>query len=331
VSTPVSAPSEAEVRRSIIKILFLIFFAVIAPGLILSALGFGAAGSFVGLAGVGAVVAVLGVGLRTAFIAVVITGISAALLTLASVTWWSAAVVMTLVALIFGLSARKGWQSGFVSLVVALSFIASDGAKAIEPLAQAALVLGLAIMLWGVIAATVTYAFFRKPVFPTKPESKRTVLGYVTMLMVVTFITQSLAIGLNLGHAGGWLVMTPFLVILPQIRDGFHKSVRRAAGTIAGFLIVMGLTAINTSNTVFSIIGALAFTAAMYAKFKKWNYFFFALFLTLGIVILEGLSTSVTTAAEYRLAATVAAVAISLAAMGIVRLIGQRLTPNSSD
>jgi hypothetical protein len=328
---PASAPSEEEVRHSIIKILFLIFFAVIAPGLILSALGFGPAGSFVGLAGVGAVVAVLGIGLRVALVAVVATGIAAALLTMASVTWWSAAVVMTLIALVFGLSARKGWQNGFVSLIIALSFIASDGAKAIEPLAQAALVLGLAIMVWGVIASFITFAFFRKPVFPAKPEPKRTVLGYVSMLMVVTFITQSLAIGFNMGHAGGWLVMTPFLVILPHIRDGFHKSVRRAAGTIAGFLIVIGLTEINTSHTVFSIIGALAFTAAMYAKFKQWNYFFFALFLTLGIVIIEGLSTSVTTAAEYRLAATVAAVAISLAAMGIVKLIGQRLPPDSTN
>jgi hypothetical protein len=328
--SPEQAPPEPVIRLAIAKTLFLIFFAVIAPGFILGFLGLGAAGSFVGLAGVGAVVAVLVVGLRIALLAMVATGFAAALLTLASVTWWSAAVVMTLIALLFGLTARKGWQGGFVSLMVALSFIASDGAKAIEPLARSALVLGLAIIVWGVIVAAITFVFFRKPVFPATPEPRRTVLGYTSMLMVVTFITQSLAIGLELGHAGGWLVMTPFLVILPHIHDGFRKSVRRALGTIGGFLIVIGLTSITTSHVFFAVVGGVAFTAAIYAKFKRWDYFFFALFLTLGIVILEGLSTSVTTVAEHRLEATLGAVALSLAAMGITSLVGRRVSPEAT-
>jgi hypothetical protein len=327
VSPPVPALSRAELRRAFAKILFLIFFAVIAPVPILAALGYGSVGSFVGLAGVGAVVAVLAVDFRIALLATVGAGMAAALLILASVTWWSAAVVMSLVALVFGLSARRGWQNGFVAFAVALSYIASDGANTLEPLTRAAALFGIAIIVWGLIAALITHLFFRRPVLPSKPQSSRTVLGYVAMLTVVTFITQSLAIGLNLGHAGGWLVMTPFLVILPQIHDGFRKSFRRAAGTIVGFFIVIGLSTITTSHVILSVAGALMLTAAMYAKFKNWNYFFFALFLTPGIVILEGLSTSVTTEAEYRLEATIGAIAISLAAMGIAKFIGRKLPP----
>jgi hypothetical protein len=317
-------------RRAVAKILFLIFFAVIAPAPIVSALGFGAVSSVIGLAGVGAIVAVLAVGLRIALLAAAGAGVAAGLLAVASITWVSAAVVMSLVALVFGLSALKGWQSGFVSFVVALSYIASDGAKMLEPVGRAAVVLSIAFVVWGMICAAIAHLFFRKPVLPIKPQSQRTVLGYVIMLTVVTFITQSLAIGLDLGHTGGWLVMTPFLVILPHIPDGFRKSLRRAAGTIGGFLIVISLSAITTSHTILAVSGAVMLTAAMYAKLKNLDYFFFALFLTPGIVILEGLSSSVTAEAVHRLEATIGAVVISLVAMAIISLLGRRFPGKSA-
>ena len=312
----------AQMRVGIAKILGLIFVAVIVPTPVAEAAGVGPVGSFIGLAGVGAVIAVLTAGLRVGVLAVVITGIAASALTLASVTWWSAALVMSVVAGVFALTARRGWQGGFVSLAVALSFIASEGSVAVQPLTQAALVLGVGFIVWGVIVAGITYLFFREPVFPAKPENDRTVAGYALMLVVVTFITQGLAIGLGLGHTGGWLVMTPFLVILPHIHDGFQKSLRRAAGTIGGFAIVMGLAFLTTSPPILSVMGTLAFTAALYVKLKNWNYFYFALFLTPGIVILESSSSSLATLAEYRLEATLGAVALSLLAMGITTLIG---------
>jgi hypothetical protein len=326
------APSESVMRWIIVKVLFLISFAVLIPGPVMSAFGFGSAGSFIGLAGVGAVTAVLIAGVRVAVISAPIAGFAAALLVLASVTWWSAALVMMLVALVFGLTARKGWQGGFVSAVIGLSFIASDGAKVVVPLERAAVALGLGILLWGLIVAAVSYLFFRKPVLPVKPEPPRTVLGYIVMLMVVTCITQSLAISMDLGHMGGWLVMTPFLVILPHIHDGFRKSLRRAAGTIVGFLFVLVVASLIPSTPILSIIGTAAFTAAIYAKFKNWNYFVFSALLTPGIVILEGASSSsLTTVADERLTATLGAIALSLAAMGITTVIGRTLPPARTD
>lgn len=316
-------------RVGVAKVLGLIFFAVLVPAPLVSALGFGTAGSFIGLAGVGSVIAVLTVGLRSGLLFTLAAGVAAAALTLASVTWWSAAIVMSVVALAFGLTARRGWQGGLVTMIIALSFIASDGAGAVEPLGRAAAVLGIGVIVWGAIVAGITSLVFRRPVFPAKPESPRTVLGYVSMLVIVTFITQSLAIGLDLGHVGGWLVMTPFLVILPNIHDGFVKSLRRAAGTVGGFLIVIALSELTTSHAILSAIGAIAFTAALYAKLKNWNYFFFALFLTPGIVILEGLSSSVTQLAEYRLEATLLAIALSLAVMATTTLIGRKTAKGS--
>ncbi len=326
----VATPTPAQLRVAIAKVLGLIFFAVAVPVPLASALGFSAAGSFIGLAGVGSVIAVLTVGLRKGLLITLLGGLAAAALTLASVTWWSAAIVMSLAALAFGLTARKGWQGGLVTMMIALSFVAADGATVVEPLGRAAVVLGVGFVIWGSVVSVITHAVFRRPVFPAKPESWRTVLGYTSMLVIVTFITQGLAIAWGLGHVGGWLVMTPFLVILPHIHDGFEKSVRRAAGTVVGFFIVIGISQVTNSHIILSVLGAIAFTAALYVKFKNWNYFFFAVFLTLGIVILEGLSSSVTRLAEYRLEATLVAIALSLVVMAITTIIGRKAAKGSS-
>jgi hypothetical protein len=330
VSAATSTLPPGKLRIAVAKFLGLIVVAVIVPTPVLAALGVGATATFIGLGGVGAVVAVLTAGVRVGLLSVVISAIAAISLTFASVTWWSAAVAMAVVAGIFALTAKRGWQGGFVPSVIALSFIASEGSRSIEPLTRAAVVLGIGFLAWGAIMAGLTYLFFRKPVFPAKSEADRTVAGYALMLIVVTFVTQGVAIGLDLGHTGGWLVMTPFLVILPHLHDGFMKSLRRAAGTVGGFIIVMGLSLLGVPSPVLSVVGIVAFTAALFAKLKNWNYFYFALFLTPGIVILESSSSSLTTLAEYRLEATLGAIALSLFVMGVTTLFGRTIKPPAS-
>ena len=329
MSETVAATHHTAGKGSVmVRISILAVIAVVAPAPILHALGFGSIASFVGLAGLGGAVAVLVLGPRGGLIAAVGLGLGASLLTLASGTWWTAAVVMSLIAFVFGMSARRGWQSAFIQAAMALAFVASEGAKALDTLGQTAVVLGIAFFVWSAISAGLAYLFFRTPIIPPVPQPPRVVWGYIGMLTVVTFITQSLAIGLNLGHAGGWLVMTPFLVILPHIRDGFHKSLLRAGGTTTGFVIVIAVAAVISSNVVLYVIGLILFNAAFFAKLMKWNYFIYAMLLTPGIVILEGVSTSVTVEAEHRLEATLAAVGLSIAAMAILTVLNRKIPPS---
>jgi len=306
------------------RVLFVAIIAVIAPMPIMAALGYGSTGSFVGLAGIGVVITALSLGIRGGLIASLALGVGAILLTLTSSTWWAAGAVMAAIAFLFGLSARKGWQGSFLGVVIALSYVASDGANSLNSVEQTAIVLGGAFLVWGIAMTGLTRLFFKNPLFTSPhPETPTIVAGYVIMLTLVTFTTQSLAIALNMGHTGGWLVMTPFIVILPHIRDAFGKSLRRAGGTIVGFALVIGITAIITSDVVLYALAIALFTAAIFAKVKKLNYFIFAALLTPGIVLLEGTSTSVTQTDVYRLEATLAAVAISLVAMGFTWLLGR--------
>jgi hypothetical protein len=292
----------------------------------MSALGLPSTGAFVGMAGLAATVAALSIGLKGGLTASIALGIGATVLVLTSGLWWAAATVMAIIALWFGLSARRGWQSAFLFVPIGLGFVASDAAKSVEQFEYSALVLGASFLVWGAVTAGLTHVVFRKPIMPKSTgESKTVVAGYTGMLTVVTFITQGLAIALDLGHVGGWLVMTPFIVIQPHLHDGWQKALRRAGGTVLGFLIVMAVAAITTAPVILYIISTAAFTAAMYAKIRNWNYFIFAMFLTPAIVILEGISSSLAQLAEYRLEATLAGVGLSLIAMVVLGLIARRL------
>lgn len=323
---PAFKPSKAQIRRALALVLLLTLIAMLVPAFALPALGYGPVASFVGLAGLGGLFATLTFGLRGGLVAALALAIGATLLTLTSNTWWGAAVVMSLVALVFGFSARWGGQGAFVSSAIALSFVASDGAKALPSLDLDAVVLGVAFLVWAAAISGLTHLFLRKPILQPNPQPQRLVLSYMLMLTFVTFTTQSLAIALDMGHVGAWLVMTPFIVIMPSIHDGLRKSLLRAAGTAVGFIFVMVVALVTTSHPLLYLVGTLMFTAAIYSKIRKWNYFYYALFLTPAIVLLEGISTSVTTEAEGRLVATLGAIAISLAAMGILELVNRRTT-----
>ena len=315
----------------VVRFVPLIMLGVAVPAFVMPALGFAPVASFVGLAGLGAGIATMSLGVRGGLVASVSMAVGAVLLTLTSQVWWLAGLVMALIALVYGASSRWGWQSAFIASVIALGFIASDGARSLETLERTAVVMGVSFLIWGVVVTGLARLLFRKPIIPVTEQPPRIVVGYAAMLTVVAFVTQSLAIVLDLGHTGGWLVMTPFLVILPHIKDGFRKSLQRAGGTIVGFLVVIAIGALITSDAILYAIGAALISAALYAKLRNLNYFVFALLLTPAIVILEGVSSSLTTTAEYRLEATLAAVALSLAAMAIPALIASRYPPSESD
>jgi hypothetical protein len=316
--------SKREIRNAVARFFLLTFLAVAIPVPVMSALGFGSVGAFAGLAGLTAVVATLSIGLRAGLIAAVVLGLGAILLTLSSGFWWLAAVVMAVVALGLGISSRRGWQSGFLWVPISLGYVASDAAKELATYALPALILGVSFFFWGCAAAGMTHLIFRKAFLP-KPAavSGRALIGYTGTLAVAAFITQGAAVLWDLGHAGGWLVMTPFIVIQPHARDGWRKALFRAGGTLVGFAFVMGVASFVTATTILYAIAILAFTAAMYGMLRRWNYFVYAALLTPAIVILEGAGSSLTQTAEYRLEATLGGVGIALVAMVFLMGIGR--------
>lgn len=325
---PVSDVSKSARGRTgtIVKVMVLTLAAVLLPIPLMALMGLEALGSFVGLAGMAAVIAVLTLGWRGGVLAAAVLGVGGTVLVLMASVWWAAAAVMALIALGFGLTARRGWQSALMWVPIALGFVASDAAEVVQARAVSAVALGAVFLAWALVSSLLAMLILRRPIMPApQRESKVVALGYAVALTAITFVTQGIAVGLDLGHTGGWLVMTPFIVMQPHLRDGWDRALRRAGGTVIGFLFVIAVSFVISAPAALYVIAIIAFNVAIYAKLRGWNYLIYAAFLTPAIVILEGISSSLTQTAAYRLEATLGGVGLSLLAMVILGLASRRL------
>jgi Predicted membrane protein len=142
-------------------------------------------------------------------------------------------------------------------------------------------------------------------------------LAYAALLAVTALITTSVAIAGDLGHPGGWLIMTPFIVLQPYVQEGWDRSLRRAGGTLLGFTMAYLGASVIAQSWLLYVVGTVSYAIAMYALLRQWDYVVYAAFLTLAIVILEGVGASVEVTAEYRLEATAGGVVLSLVAMAL--------------
>lgn len=286
---------------------------LIVPGLVLERLGLSGAG-VVGLAGLAAVIATSVLGWRVGALTGVFVTVGSVLADAAAGSWLAATLVMVVASVIYGFSALRGWQHGVVLAPIALAFVIaeppSDGWAGDRPL----LALGIATAATSIFGVLVTTGLARgrapRPGPPVAPMRTR---GFVIMLGIAAAITTPITVLAGWGHAGAWLIMTPLIVIQPSLSDAVGKSLRRAAGTVAGFIVAAGLAAVIPEGWVLYVIGAVFAGFALYAMGRSWDYSIFAAAVTVAVVLLEGVSTSVADTGRWRLIATLLGVGIAVA------------------
>jgi hypothetical protein len=293
--------------------------AFVMPFLVLSSLGYTNIAPVVSLVSFGILIAAILLGLRIAIGASVVTGVVATLTSIASSTTLIAIIAMVLIAIGFGITARYGWNRALATLPVALSFLVAESPA--EGSWPASLVMGVAMVLSGIVVSLLVVLIrhiSKKPALPAPAELSWTrTWAFVLLLAAATAVTSSIAILNDWGHTGGWLIMTPFIVMQPYVQDGWRKSLDRGAGTLAGFLVAMAVGTYIANTTVLYLISFAFMVGAVYTMVSHRSYALYAFFLTPTIVIIEGIGRSVTQTAENRLVATALGVAIALAAMAI--------------
>jgi hypothetical protein len=293
--------------------------AFVMPFLVLSSLGYTNIAPVVSLVSFGILITAILLGLRIAIGASVVTGVVATLTSIASSTTLIAIIAMVLIAIGFGITARYGWNRALATLPVALSFLVAESPA--EGSWPASLVMGVAMVLSGIVVSLLVVLIrhiSKKPALPAPAELSWTrTWAFVLLLAAATVVTSSIAILNDWGHTGGWLIMTPFIVMQPYVQDGWRKSLDRGAGTLAGFLVAMAVGTYIANTTVLYLISFAFMVGAVYTMVSHRSYALYAFFLTPTIVIIEGIGRSVTQTAENRLVATALGVAIALAAMAI--------------
>lgn len=305
-------------RTRLFAIIGLALVSLIVPSLVLPDAP--SAAGMLGLGGLGLILAALAAGLRIAAIAAFALGAASGIAVAGSGFVVVGVVVMILTALGLGLSARWHWNKAFIALPITVAFVVAEN-PAQRPLASAG-AFAAAMVGYGLVMAVLASALRPRARggtndAPPDPTSWSRTWGYASVLALTTAATSTIALTLDWGHTGGWLMMTPFIVIQPYVQDGWRKAFNRVAGTIGGFLIAYVLADLVGSGDLLVIIGVAFGVLATTAMVEKWHYALYALFLTPAIVILESIGQPVQATDDNRLVATVLGVILALLAMAI--------------
>ena len=230
----------------------------------------------------------------------------------------AAAIVLAVAAFLRGYGAKVGLHNALLTTVIALGFVVSTPPKFTSSIPSPVLAgaVTLATALW----VTLIVFLAKKWVHPPKLEAMNTarVMWFSTTLALLVGVATWLVIDLDLGHGGGWIILTIVVVYQPYLGDGFKKAGSRAIGTVIGFVIAIVIGAFVTSAPMLYLLGTVCLIVSMVVMLAGKPYWWFATFLTPAIVLYESAGSTVTKVAVERLEATLIGIAGTLVVMLIL-------------
>ena len=302
----------------------LMVIAGFAPAILMGFLGWTDGVNIAILSGLAVFIACMGgTGWRTGLVITLPFALFAGLADWAAPNPWLAAVVLAAAAFLRGYAAKAGMHDALIMTVIALGFFVASPVPADTPIASPLYVALVALVasLW----ATLVMFLLRNRLHVrshTGLDSGR-VLGYSLVLALLVGVATWFVVDLDLGHTGGWIILTILVVFQPSLGDGFRKAAHRAAGTVLGFVIAVLVGAVVTNTGLLYLIGTIFLMIAFILMLQARPYWLYATVLTPAIILLESAGTTVDQVAEERLGATLIGVAVTVAVM----LVLTALTP----
>lgn len=234
----------------------------------------------------------------------------------------AAGLVLGATGVALGLSERWGISRWIMLLPMVAGYAVAQPPQVTNIPALDALVVAVVGFAATLFSGGMIALALRKHPKPKLPEyGKMHKLAFTINLGVLLAIAGFMASYFKLEHTGTWLILTVVVIVQPYVDKATVKGVGRAAGTLVGFLIAIGV-AYSVHVPLFYVAIGIAFlaVAAVYSLTGK-PYWLYALFLTPGVVLLSSTGTDVTQTADFRLQATVEGAVLCLAVLGIEWLI----------
>ena len=313
-----TSPGLAKTKSIVVSVLLMVI-AGFAPAIVMGALGWKSAVSVAMLGGLVTFLAcTMGRGAQTGLIIAVPFSVMTALAVWSAPYALAAAVVLAAAAFLRGYGAKAGLHNALMGTVIALGFTVADPPNfdASIPSAVLAGVVMLVTTLW----VTLVVFLARKWVHPPKLQAMDTAeaLWFSSILAIMVGVATWCVVEFDLGHGGGWIILTIVVVYQPTLGAGFKKAGARALGTLVGFLISIVVGLVVTSGPLLYVVGTVFMVAAMVVMIQGRPYWWFAAFLTPAIVLYESAGSTVSKVALERLEATLVGVAGTLLVMLIL-------------
>ena len=238
---------------------------------------------------------------------------------------------MMLTALGLGLSARRQLQPVYWLIVVSLCLLITNSPLPATASPAELTRLVIAVLGAGGLSTALHTLLLGRHNAPIQPlampvaHSWRRCLAYGVLLATTTAITTPLALAHHWHTSGLWLILTPFLVLRPFVRDAWRVAMHRSLGTIAGVALVLALAPAlpHTLPPQLPGIAMAVVTAAIGAR--QGHPALLVTALTATIVLFNSNTADLPLMADQRLQACGMGIAITLSVMALAHPIEHRL------
>lgn len=320
---------ENRKRASVMIGITVLLALAFVPGLVITALGYPVLTSVATLAALGtllpALLAPRAIAIAVAVLTVVLSGLAGP----AATSPWLAALVLGATGALVGAASTRDASGPLVVAAIGIVFLVAEPPALADIGWSPGWTLALATAgaaAWGLAAGL--FIRWRRSPHPREPDpSSRDRAGaYAGTLAVVLGVSGWFVVSLDLGHGGGWFLMTFLIILQPYLQDAWRLTVERALGTVAGVLVAMALFALLQDVPVaLYVVAAIATVTALTIRTTTdrpyWQY---VMALTPGVVLLEGLGRSVIDTAESRVWFTLLAAGIALGIEALARPLYRR-------
>lgn len=242
-----------------------------------------------------------------------------------------ATAVIAAAALGLGLSARRQLQPVYWLMMVSVCMLITQSTLPANPSATQLTSLVIAVLSSGGLSLLLHHLLLgRLAAAQPKPmaavaHSWRRCLAYGLLLASTALITTPIAV-LHHWHTNGlWLILTPFLVLRPFVRDSWKVALHRSLGTLAGVALVIGLARVLPHTLPILLLAiVMAVITAMIAA-RHGHPAVMVSSLTATIVLFNSNSSDLPLMADQRLQACGLGIAICLGVMALAHPIEQSL------
>lgn len=319
-------PSAKQTAKSIILGFVLLAVSGFLPAIVMALIGWSNGVSVSMLAGLAAFCAsAMGKGYRTVFIIAAPYAIAAGLTVACASHAIAAALVLAVAAFLRAYVAKVGLHNALMLCVIALGFLvaAPPASDTDVPVGIFTAAVSLVTMLWvGLVLWALRKAVHSPPLTPLSLER---VLFFSFALAIMVGIATWCVVHFQLGHGGGWIILTILVIFQPFMGAGIKKAIGRAGGTVLGFGIALALGLVVHGQGIEVAVGAVLMIVAIVLMMQGVAYWLFVTFLTPAIVLFESGQSSVTRVAEVRLEATIVGVLGTLVVMIALSPLAKRI------
>lgn len=250
--------------------------------------------------------------------------------------------VLTLTALGLGLSARWQLKPVYWLFVVILCILITTSPLPPDPAPLEVIQLAIGLFASGsgaVLLQSKLVSRFEGAPLPVPfavVHSWRRSGAHALMLATATLVTTPIALQHHWHTSGLWLILTPFLVMQPFVKDSWRVAVHRSLGTLAGVLLVIGLAFALPSNVPLQLPAIAAALITVLIAVKKGHRALMITTLTVTIVLFNSRIDTLLVMADQRVLASALGIAIALGLMALAhpiehrfREVNHRIAPHS--